>query len=744
MSDFELLAKSEPSLSLRQHIEDCMRIEEQLKDCFHNLPVDSHWLWHVVREAVCFHDMGKSHKEFQKLLYKRPNKWNGRRHELFSLPFVLCSDIPDKDKPLVLFTVAGHHKDLDELNNIVQREYFSPFPDDDTNRSFVSDCRELLVNKAWKILAMQGFSKESDASINILEVIRDISQESVPFSTEYIQRLLTVGFLKQCDHLASAGITKLHKLDSPVFSFLHTLQLYGHQYRASLTVGNTFLKAPTGTGKTETSMLWLEKQLNTSGQGRAFYVLPYTASINAMYERLTDRMGEDAVGMLHGKLIQYFDSKIDEQDGTIDVDTIRNEYQTIVRPLKIVTPFQLLKTLFGLKHFEKGIVEWAGAYFIFDEIHAYDPKTLAQIVVLMEFCTKLMNVNTFVMTATMPTHILRLLENAVGRHCTITADDDLYPLFDRHTIVMEDGLLADSLHTIQADVDKGMHVLVVCNTVEQAQHVFSKLNCGSKLLLHGAFNATDRSKKEQKLRSNDIQLLVGTQAIEVSLDIDYDTIYTEPAPLDALIQRFGRVNRRRKKGLCKCHVFRCQNKNDHFIYDADVVNRTLEVLADIDNGILHESDVQALIDRVYPCFNERQQQDYEMTYQSLTAGIKSRLHPLHYDKKSEEDFYRQFDGIKVLPVSLLDQYQHFIEKKQFIKADGLLVSIRESRAYVLLKDNGVYRQRICYALPDDSLAEKNVLVINRKYDSDIGLQMKVESASTSCYRQQQTTHLNCK
>ena len=43
-------------------------------------------------------------------------------------------------------------------------------------------------------------------------------------------------------------------------------------------------------------------------------------------------------------------------------------------------------------------------------------------------------------------------------------------------------------------------------------------------------------------------MLVGTQTIEVSLDIDYDICFTEPAPIDALIQRFGRVNRRKNDG----------------------------------------------------------------------------------------------------------------------------------------------------------------------------------------------------
>jgi len=42
-------------------------------------------------------------------------------------------------------------------------------------------------------------------------------------------------------------------------------------------------------------------------------------------------------------------------------------------------------------------------------------------------------------------------------------------------------------------------------------------------------------------------LLSCTQAIEVSLDIDYEIIYTEPAPIDALLQRFGRVNRKRER-----------------------------------------------------------------------------------------------------------------------------------------------------------------------------------------------------
>ncbi len=729
-NSFQLLAKSAPTTTLEQHIKDCLLIGEQLKDCFSNLPVGASELWELVRIAICFHDAGKCHREFQKLLYGKSNTWNYRRHELFSIPFVFQSNIDEGQKSIIAYAVAGHHKDVETLNNIVQREYQCIVPGIQCS-DFVSDCEDLLCNKAWKILSLHGISKQNNEKISIIEMIRGWKTEVSSFgSTPYLKKLLLVGYLKQCDHLASAGIGKLYKLGDESFTFLHKFHWYNHQVEASKTTGNTFLTAPTGSGKTETSLLWLEHQMKSLGQGRTFYVLPYTASINAMYERLSAQMGTDSVGMVHGKLAQYIDSKFEDSYDSSEINAIKESFKTLVTPLKVVTPFQLLKSLFGLKHFEKGLSECAGGYFIFDEIHVYDSHTIAQIVVLLEICTKWLNGKVFIMTATMPTHMLHLLGNAVTTSNKIVADKTLYNVFDRHKIVLEDGMLMESTHMIQQDIESGKKVLVVCNTVEQAQNIYCSLECTNKMLLHSSFNATDRSKKEQKLHTDNVQLLVGTQAVEVSLDIDYDTIYTEPAPIDALIQRFGRVNRKRQKGICPCHIFRVQNEKDKYIYDTNIVSHTLEALEELDEEVLHEKTIQLLIDKVYPCFTVQQQNDYDMTYQSLMAGIKNRLQPLHYDTKSEEDFYQQFDGIKVLPKALVESYLTFMEKKQFIKAEGLLVSIRESRFGFMLKNNDVYSQRICYTDVDDSMMDRHVMVINRKYDSELGLQINMEDTKS--------------
>lgn len=118
-----------------------------------------------------------------------------------------------------------------------------------------------------------------------------------------------------------------------------------------------------------------------------------------------------------------------------------------------------------------------------------------------------------------------------------------------------------SLDKAAAGARSNQSVLVCCNTVRRAQTAYAALkndlekNGIEVILLHGRFNARDRLEKEKTVnaatgsRSAERRpvVLVATQVVEVILDIDLDVIYTDPAPLEALIQRFGRVNRRHLK-----------------------------------------------------------------------------------------------------------------------------------------------------------------------------------------------------
>lgn len=745
----EVLAKSEPPVSLKQHIDECLLMYESLRKAFGRLPVnDLNRFWELVRLGIIFHDLGKSHSEFQKMLEGKRANWYHQRHELFSTPFIDRLDLPEEDKLLLKLIVAGHHKDFSFLFDQIQHSYktgkdiFSLT--EDGKLDWEEETRKIDDRFIQSFLKeYQVILKESPLTLP-KQLVQDYKRKPVnTTSINFRGLLLAAGALKQCDHSASAGILKVNVLEEKHFNFLYKTKWapYFHQKKASETIGNIVLTAPTGSGKTEASLMWLHKQMRENGQGRTFYILPFTASINAMFERLDEKMqgNNEIVGVVHGKLSEYIESRFGDEKYSKQNDKLKLElkesFRALVPPLKVATPFQLLKSIFGLKGFEKGIFEMSGGYFIFDEIHAYDPEVIAQIKVLIEFATKFLNVKVCLMTATLPSFLKKEFTDVIGEYSEISADAELYQSFVRHQIQVADGLLSEHIDEIQQRLDAGDKVLVVSNTVKQAQAIYNRLKSSKKVLLHSAFNGTDRNKKEAELMSDEVKLLLGTQAIEVSLDIDYDVIFTEPAPLDALLQRFGRVNRHRINGQyrppCDCIVFAERNDVDKYIYkNEEVIARTLKALRTIqskNSGVVAENELQLYIDQVYPNWSEKAKEDFDRIYSHLKADVLDNLAPFIYYPHREEEFEKQFDGIKVLPSSLKNEYQELMEANKFIKAESLKVSITRRRFASLISKDGIYRDVLAFQLlKKEEIKEQPFFIIDRKYDDELGLQLDVE------------------
>lgn len=760
----ELLAKSEPRVSLKKHINDCLCILENLKVCFPEAAniATGFDFWEVIRLSVIIHDLGKAHADFTNLLKGLPNKWDGQRHELFSLPFISGLNVDTSIKQLIRLAVAGHHRDFERLHrDYIAATYSSATKEDDEfgQDGFVryeDEFSKVYSKDVYVLLEKEFQIKLSELEIKnpeklVLSYLRKSNGDFNVNSEGYFNLLLLFGALKHCDHLGSAFVSHLEQLQDSSFSFLDIKRkllqnegrdFYKHQLDCCKTIGNVILTAPTGSGKTESAMLWLRKQMKEFGQGRVFYVLPFTASINAMFERLSSHdegLGEPKVGMLHGKLQDYLYDYLDniqyvQSSKKEAIDEIKNKFKTLFTPLKVVTPFQLLKNLFGLKGFEQGIFEWSGGYFIFDEIHAYSPDVFAQIKVFLEYVVLKLKGKVFIMTATMPTFFKSELEMAIGHFTPITGDEKLYECFNRHRVILKDGLLSESLQLIEEDLGTGKKVLVVCNTIVQSQEVFKHLKTfvTNAVLLHSAFTGEDRTKHESDLKigesnkENPIQLLVGTQAIEISLDIDYDVIYTEPAPIDALIQRFGRVNRKRQKGISPVIIFKESNKNDKFIYSMDLISRTLQIFERVSveqNGLIEEYKIQDYIDFVYPGWDGKSKKIFEDTYHALKYSTENLLIPLLHSKKKEEDFYKQFDGIKVLPVKLKERFESYLAEYDFIGAERLKVQIRKNKFAQLIneQEGNLYKTSFFIEKDKNRLIEISYWIIAKKYDSEIGL-----------------------
>ena len=99
---FQVLAKSKPEILLTEHIEDCLHVAKQLLRCFPQLPIKNHKaFWKLLFYSVIFHDTGKAHIEFQRILYGKVDgkgKWYNQRHELFSLYFIHQANLSQEDK----------------------------------------------------------------------------------------------------------------------------------------------------------------------------------------------------------------------------------------------------------------------------------------------------------------------------------------------------------------------------------------------------------------------------------------------------------------------------------------------------------------------------------------------------------------------------------------------------------------------------------------------------------------------
>jgi CRISPR-associated endonuclease/helicase Cas3 len=269
--------------------------------------------------------------------------------------------------------------------------------------------------------------------------------------------------------------------------------------------------------------------------------------------------------------------------------------------------------------------------------------------------------------------------------------------YTRHRVQIVAGEIVDNLESILYDINSGKKVLVVCNTVSRCQEIFKALNKETEsAILHGRFILRDRERIEKNL--DNLKLLVGTQAIEVSLNIDYDVLYTEPAPIDALLQRFGRVNRRVHKGgvktICPVHIFDKGSDKDSFIYSHDIVNDTLKVLRGI--NILKESLIQKLVDSVYKDgYTGKQLDEFISTTESFKSFYQTII-PFVNNEDVEEKFYSLFDNYTVVPIRFISEYTEEIKHGRYFEAMGYTLGISRGQFNKLNNDNRIYKEGTMY------------------------------------------------
>ena len=731
-----------------------------------NLPMqlDVPRLWHILFWSAFLHDFGKAAAGFQTQLRPDGKRW-GHRHEVFSLAFVdwLINDLTPEEQQWLVASIVSHHRDFEEI----QRIYPTPdWDDNDPLKPQLTSLSEETLDGLWHWLSECGapwrdelgladfgisipqLQERSVAAESVQQhgverirhwlrvyrrLNRDIEDRNAPHAV--VQGITVRGYIINADHSASAhaGPIPLAQFNADTILASRNLSpegLFGHQSKAQEVDGSALLVAPTGSGKTEAALLWAAHQSSIIGRlPRLFYTLPYQASMNAMQGRLEEIFPH--VGLQHGRGLLALYRLLLEKDyhpraAARTAKWARNLSQLNYPPVRVFSPYQMLKGMYRLKGYEALLTDYHNAAFIFDEIHAYEVRRLAMILKTIEYLRVNFNARFFIMSATFPKLIQEWLSEALDDSTKIEADSALFQKFTRHRLILHDGeLLNESgLTNVVNDAKAGKSVLVVCNLVDHAQEAYNRIRAQLNEvnirteLLHGRFNMRDRSAKEILIRdatgatSEKRQpiVLVATQAVEVSLDIDLDTIYTEPAPLEALIQRFGRINRRRKqKDLALVHVFR-QPDDGQKIYDPELVQRTLSILEREHEHPIDEGSIGTWLDEIYGGEVEaRWREEYKNAAADFDRICVRTMRPFAADEGLEEMFYKAFDGLDVLPVSLYDEYK-ILSEEEPIRAGELLVPISWGRFHALRNGGQV--------LPRN---ERESYRVTAEYNSEVGL-----------------------
>ena len=733
-----LLAK--PDETLLQHTENTLKVFKSIKKAYSNVPelCGINEFWEHLFYSLFFHDFGKGATNFQNMLKDPSNlRWK-YRHEILSAGFITALNYDDLYKKAIGIAIITHHKDINKL-----RERYNTFPSPNGKKLYKKKLLELEPNFEELITYFNligrwseeylGYKLNKHGLISSIDELEDIYKTSVlPYYIEWEDEeystlhgkygIFLKGFVNACDHLASGSKYEILDGVKDMRSKFHFPELRKVQKEASKTQGSAFLTSPTGSGKTEASLLWSDKNQNSNKSKRVFYLLPYTASINAMYQRLQkDFENKELVGLLHGKASYFLYKGLTEdiEDYNIKKNKIREIKglsKKIYRPYKILTPFQILKAFFGSKGFEMQLSEMANGLFILDEIHAYDAHTTSLILEILKILKNNYNARMLIMSATLPTFIKKLFKNSLGISTEIKMNKEELRKFTRHEVNVIQGNILQNLDDIKVKLDEGKRVLVVCNTVLRAQEVFEELSedIENSALLHGRFMLQDREEIEKSL--DKLDLLVGTQAIEVSLDINYDVLYSEPAPIDALIQRFGRVNRKGWKNnkIAPVNIFSEGSEEDKYIYTPEIVQKTVQSLENVD--VLKENIIQELVDAIYAeGYVGKDKEEFDRVQRHFES-FHRYIVPFINDSESEMEFYSLFKSYEVVPFKYKLDYLDEIEKGRYYEAMKYFLSISIGQFKKLENTNNVELDGKTY-------------FVDAKYDNKLGLMLEDENDS---------------
>lgn len=362
------------------------------------------------------------------------------------------------------------------------------------------------------------------------------------------------------------------------------------------------VESPTGEGKTAAALAAAEVLAERFGLGGMAFALPTRATSDAIFTTVTRWISQTldssdtSIALVHSAA-QFNDEFTDIPRSAHVYDDLGDDCMgeaiahwwlsgrgktATLSNIVVCTIDQVLLAALAAKHVVLRQLGLAGKVVVIDEVHAADTFMTEYLKSALTWMGAF-GVPVIALTATLPPAHRNALVTAYNKgrkRRSSTIETSTYPVLTHtsdtgcHQLTFAASTRSSSVtidelsggpesiaaHALTATANGG-HAAIVCNTVTRAQAVYRELTSTAGadvdvVLLHSRFVLPHRLRIEQSLRErlgpNVVRssatklIVVATQVIEQSLDLDFDVMFSDIAPVDLIIQRVGRLHRHQR------------------------------------------------------------------------------------------------------------------------------------------------------------------------------------------------------
>jgi CRISPR-associated endonuclease/helicase Cas3 len=673
----------------------------------------------VVKVCSLCHDLGKTTGYFQKYLFSGEKEQEKLRameethHSLLSsvISFFVASkefeddkDLDREQKLLLSFiaylSIKRHHGDLED---ILIESILDDGDEELLNKQIdgINDDKfyvliEILKNNGLKVDLNKAILREcvsytKEHLVKLRRKFRKIEEEK---SIElYLLMNLIFSLIIDADknEVGIKNILERKKVEIPYtvvdrykaskrFKDVFINQLREEAYREALNRDLDLdqkiysLNLPTGLGKTFASFafalrlrdkIYREKKY----MPRIIYSLPFLSIIDQNAQEIENILKINGIPLDTDIFLKHHhlsDVYYKKEDLEFEPEEARLLIEGWNSELIITTFVQLFHTLVSNRN--KPLLKFhrlAGSIIILDEVQAIPFKYWLLLKELLSTLAKKLDSYIIFVTATQP---------------LIMPREDVYQLVDPEKYfrrvervaikVKIDKRLCLDEFVRELDLEKDKSYLFVLNTITSAREFYNLLKnkTGEEIIYMSSHIVPyDRLKRIERIKKKEVKLAVTTQLVEAGVDIDFDVVYRDMAPLDSIIQAVGRCNRNwGKRGETIVVYLKDENRSyASYIYDSLLLDITYRILSK--KEIIEEKEFWDIVNSYYLEVQKKKSSDisnelinaiYRLKYSSTdeTKGVE--------DFKLIEEDYPKLEVFIELNDEAKDLWKRFTEIKE--------------------------------------------------------------------------------